>query len=184
MKNVANILTFSRIILAIVLLLCFTEVTLAFIVIYFIAELTDMVDGTIARKTGSSSSLGSLLDSIADFLLYSSLIKIVFTLRLIRRKYAIWLACSLLIGLLSPIINYIRHKKVFFIHSVSCKLCGGALLLVPFAIYFGFFEPYLVFMLTIMTFALIELVIISIFLEEPDPNVRGIISLVKNKKTV
>ena len=52
MKNIANMLTFSRIILAIVLLLCFTEVTLAFIVIYFIAELTDMVDGTIARKTG------------------------------------------------------------------------------------------------------------------------------------
>jgi CDP-diacylglycerol--glycerol-3-phosphate 3-phosphatidyltransferase len=62
----ANIVTGSRILLSI-LLLFFPAFSTWFYVIYLICGLTDMVDGTIARKTNAVSEFGSRLDTIADF---------------------------------------------------------------------------------------------------------------------
>lgn len=178
MKHVANTLTFSRIILALILLIFFKKISVLFLIIYTVAEFTDMIDGTIARKTNSCSHTGALLDTVADLLLNASLVKIVFTMKIMTKKLAAWMLIALGIGMLSPIINYIKHKKVFFIHSIPCKIVGGLLTIVPFAIHFGFIVPYLVFMLTLITLSMIEIVIMSILLKEPDPDATSICSVV------
>lgn len=54
MKNLANILTVTRIVLALVLLIFFGEISVSFLVIYVIAELTDMVDGAKMAKNDIS----------------------------------------------------------------------------------------------------------------------------------
>ena len=41
-----------------------------FLVIYTFAGLTDVLDGWIARKTGSASEFGAKLDSVSDLLFY------------------------------------------------------------------------------------------------------------------
>lgn len=41
-----------------------------FLVIYTFAGLTDVLDGWIARKTGSASEFGARLDSVSDLLFY------------------------------------------------------------------------------------------------------------------
>lgn len=70
-KNTANIITSSRILLSLILI--FLPVFSPwFFAIYIAAGFSDMIDGTIARKTGSESSFGAKLDSIkkkqaADF---------------------------------------------------------------------------------------------------------------------
>ncbi|MBR4719791.1 MAG: CDP-alcohol phosphatidyltransferase family protein, partial [Lachnospiraceae bacterium] len=64
----ANILTGIRIICSIALLFCPT-LSAAFFSLYIIAGGTDMVDGTIARKTGTVSEFGSKFDTVADFTL-------------------------------------------------------------------------------------------------------------------
>lgn len=174
MKHLANVLTVSRIVLALILLVFFREISVLFLIIYTVAEFTDMIDGTIARKTGSCSRSGALLDTIADLILNASLIKIVFTMKIMTKKLTVGLALALGIGIISPIINFIKHKKVFFIHSVPCKIVGGLLTVVPFAIHFGFFQPYLVFMLTLITLSMIEIVIMSILLKEPNPDAPSI----------
>lgn len=179
MKNLANILTGSRIVLSIVLLLFFKDVTVSFLIIYTIAEFTDMIDGTVARMTNSTSSTGALLDSIADFLLSANLIKIIFYYKLMSRRLTAWLIIALGIGCLSPFVNYIKHKKVFFIHSIPCKILGGLSLVVPFAVYFGFIEQYLLFMLTLLTYCMIELLVISILMKEPNPNEKSIVSVIR-----
>jgi CDP-diacylglycerol--glycerol-3-phosphate 3-phosphatidyltransferase len=71
--NIANYLTFLRIILAFfcigfILRNDFNSILIAF-VIFIIASLTDMLDGMFARRHNLISDLGKLLDPIADKIL-------------------------------------------------------------------------------------------------------------------
>ena len=68
MKNhLANIVTSLRIIGSIALLFFFFP-SLPFYIIYLICGLTDMIDGTIARKLNTVSRFSSKLDTVADFI--------------------------------------------------------------------------------------------------------------------
>ena len=61
----ANIITCIRIICSIVLI--FVEpFSIPFFTLYLLAGFTDMIDGTIARKTATVSEFGSKLDTAAD----------------------------------------------------------------------------------------------------------------------
>ena len=62
----ANIITASRILLSIALLFC-PAFSPAFYVLYVAGGASDMIDGAVARKTGTAGKLGSRLDTIADF---------------------------------------------------------------------------------------------------------------------
>ena len=64
-KHIANILTGCRI-LGSILLLFFPVFSLAFYIIYLLCGFSDMIDGTIARKTNSASEFGAKLDTVAD----------------------------------------------------------------------------------------------------------------------
>ncbi|MEE3403736.1 MAG: CDP-alcohol phosphatidyltransferase family protein [Acutalibacteraceae bacterium] len=64
----ANIITGIRIICSIALLF-FPVFSPAFFALYIVAGISDMIDGTVARKTGTVSQFGSKLDTVADFLL-------------------------------------------------------------------------------------------------------------------
>lgn len=64
----ANIITSSRILCSIVLLF-FPVFSPWFYVLYLINGFTDMLDGTVARRTGSVSEFGSKLDTVADSIL-------------------------------------------------------------------------------------------------------------------
>ncbi|WP_197726527.1 CDP-alcohol phosphatidyltransferase family protein [Cohnella abietis] len=68
MKVVPNCITLSRIVLALMLLFL-TPLSSAFLTIYILCGFTDLIDGPIARKTGTTSSLGAKLDSAADMIL-------------------------------------------------------------------------------------------------------------------
>lgn len=184
MKHIANVLTTLRIILATILLLFFKKISVLFLILYTIAEFTDIIDGTIARKTGSASSFGALLDSIADLILAANLVKIIFSMKVLNPFVGVWIIIALAIGTLSPIINFIRHKKIFFIHSIPCKVCGGIISVIPFAIYFGFIDAYLIFALIMVTLAMIEICIISILIDIPDPNTRSIYALIKGENYI
>ena len=101
---------------------------------------------------------------------------------IMNKKLTAWMLIALGIGVLSPIINFIKHKKVFFIHSIPCKISGGLLTVIPFAIHFGFIEPYLIFMLALITFSMIEIVIMSSLLKTPDPDAASIYEIMKQNK--
>ena len=76
-KNVANILTGFRI-LGSILLFFFPVFSEAFYGIYLLCGFSDMIDGTIARKTNSTSEFGSKLDTVADLVFVAvSLIKLL-----------------------------------------------------------------------------------------------------------
>ena len=81
-KQIANIITSCRILGSIGLLNC-PVFSACFYGLYLFCGLTDMVDGTIARKTGTVSEFGARLDAVADFLfVIASFVKLVPVIRI------------------------------------------------------------------------------------------------------
>ena len=76
-KHIANIITGSRIVLSLPLL--FIPLSSAwFYALYLLCGLSDMIDGTVARRTSSASEFGARLDMVSDFVFMSvALIKFV-----------------------------------------------------------------------------------------------------------
>ena len=71
MVTFINLLTFSRIVLAaiIFILLMSSDGYLLALILFYIAGLTDWLDGYLARKYHAVSQLGEILDPIADKIL-------------------------------------------------------------------------------------------------------------------
>ena len=73
MSNAANLITISRIILILPVLVLISEDKNYFnwfaLILFVLAGITDNLDGYVARKTGTESALGALLDLMADKLL-------------------------------------------------------------------------------------------------------------------
>ena len=69
-KHVANIITASRIVFSLPLL--FISLSSAwFYALYLLCGLSDMIDGTVARKTNSAREFGARLDTLSDFVFMS-----------------------------------------------------------------------------------------------------------------
>ena len=132
-KQIANIITGSRILFSLPLL--FLPLSSAFFyILYLVCGLTDMIDGTIARKTGAVSQFGAKLDTASDFVfLFVCAVKI-----LPRLHIPIWIWAWIILIALSKIFNIafvlIRKKKLISIHSGLNKITGFALFLFPLSL--------------------------------------------------
>ena len=92
-----NFLTFSRILLAgiIFLLLMSSEGYLLALILFYIASLTDWLDGYLARKYNAVSQLGEILDPIADKIL---IVFVFFGLSVNLSSYLIGFFAALIIA--------------------------------------------------------------------------------------
>ena len=129
-KNIANILTASRI-LGSILLLFFSVTSLEFYVIYIFCGFSDMIDGTIARKTNSTSKFGSNLDTVADIIFVATaLIKFSPTIHIPLWLW-IWIGMIAIIRIANIIWGYIFKKQFISLHTVMNKVTGFLLFLLP-----------------------------------------------------
>ena len=129
----ANIVTGSRIICSIVLMFVpvFSPV---FYFLYFLAGFTDMIDGTIARKTNTANEFGSRLDTIADIAFVAAcMIRILPTLT-IPAWLCIWIAVIAIIKAFNIISGYIVQKKFVAKHTILNKITGVVLFILPLTI--------------------------------------------------
>ena len=126
----ANIITGIRIVCSIALLF-FPVFSPAFYALYLIAGASDMIDGAIARKTGTASEFGSKLDTIADFVLVAiCLIKMIPVLDIPIWLMA-WITVIALIRVINIISGYVMRKEFIAAHTVMNKLTGISLFLLP-----------------------------------------------------
>ena len=126
----ANIITGIRIVLSVALLF-FPALSPAFFVLYAAGGLSDMIDGAVARKTGTVSEFGSRLDTIADIVFAAvCLIKLLPVLDVPVRIY-VWAAVIAVIKISNITAGYIRQKKFVSVHSVLNKAVGSMLFVFP-----------------------------------------------------
>ena len=130
----ANTITFFRIAASIVLLFC-RVFSPAFYVFYIAAGSSDMLDGFVARKTGTASKLGARLDTIADFVfVVVCLIKLLPVLSIPAWLYG-WIGIIALIKVVNIISGFAVQKRFVPVHSVMNKATGALLFLLPLTIH-------------------------------------------------
>ncbi|MGN0548954.1 MAG: CDP-alcohol phosphatidyltransferase family protein [Acutalibacteraceae bacterium] len=129
-KNTANIITGFRIVFSIVMLF-FPVFSPLFFVFYLLAGFTDMIDGTIARKTNTASEFGAKLDTFADLLfVVACAIKILPSLQIPVWLW-IWIGLIALIKLINILYGFIFQKKFVSAHTATNRLTGILLFLLP-----------------------------------------------------
>ena len=135
-KHIANILTSCRI-FGSILLLFFPAFSLDFYITYFLCGFSDMVDGTIARKTNSTSKFGSQLDTIADLIFVMvSLVKMLLVINIPQWLW-IWGGVIAVIKISNIIWGYVSKKQFISLHTIMNKVTGLLLFLLPLTIPFG-----------------------------------------------
>ena len=131
----ANIITGNRIICSIALLF-FPEFSPAFYTLYIIAGISDMIDGVVARKTGTVSEFGSKLDTAADFVLVVvCLIKLIPIIH-IPKWLIIWIIVIAVIKAINLISGYIMRKEIVVLHTAMNKVTGILLFVLPLTLSF------------------------------------------------
>ena len=134
-KNVANIITGCRILLSIALLF-FAPLSPAFYTLYIAAGITDMIDGTVARKLNAASSFGAKLDTVADFLLFAACAVRLFPILDIPLWLWIWIGVIALIKLINIVSGFIIRKKIVVLHTAMNRITGVLLFILPLTLYF------------------------------------------------
>ena len=137
-KHIANIITGSRIIFSLSLLVIPLS-SAWFYVLYLFCGLTDMIDGAIARKTNAVSSFGSKLDTAADFIFMAVCAVKVLPIIYLPVLLWIWIAVIAIIKFANIVFGFIRRKKLVDYHTVLNKMTGSLLFLLPFTL--QYIEP-------------------------------------------
>lgn len=128
----ADILTIFRILCCIPMLLL-PAGSAAFLILYLIAGISDMLDGTVARRTGTASEAGARLDTVADLAFAAvCMLRLLPVLRfpLLIVLWAAGIGCLKLINMAA---GYLSAKRFISVHSVLNKATGFLLFLLPIA---------------------------------------------------
>ena len=178
LKYIPNVITISRMVLVIALIFI-PPLSPASIIIFLVAGASDMVDGALARRIkDANSELGAELDSIADLLMV--IVGVFVILPAMEVWPWLWYGILAALGfkLMSAVPGIIKHRKVFFLHTISNKVLA-MLLFIAAILYFIFgghaaISGYIVFLIGAVFIITLEEMIIISKLDYPVKNIRGI----------
>lgn len=143
------------------------EISPLFLSIYIFCGFTDLIDGPIARKTNSSSTLGASLDTIGDVLTYLALAKILISKKLVPLWIFIWiLSAGILFGVCA-IITKSRFNKFYLPHTYLGKIFGGTVFVLPLAMQIMTNEIWMSVICSIASIHAIELFFIQLKSQTP-----------------
>lgn len=126
----ANIITCIRILCSIALLFppVFSPV---FYILYTVAGISDMIDGTVARKTNTVSEFGAKLDTAADFVMVAvCLIKLIPVIH-VPVWLTVWIIVIAAIKAINLISGYVMLREFVALHTVMNKVTGLLLFILP-----------------------------------------------------
>ena len=155
MKRIPNILSVSRIVLGLPLLLV-EVMTMPFWVLYVIAGMTDMLDGFLARRWGVESKFGARLDSLADFVYVLTVGYKLFPW--LKLPASLWMMIGFiaLVKVSNALSSYVVKHKIAFLHTKANKLTGFLLFIGMMTIGQSYFVPVAWVIACIALFAAIQ----------------------------
>ena len=133
--NTADTITSVRIAASLFLLLLPLR-SAGFLVVYTLTGLTDVLDGWLARKTGTASDFGARLDSIADLLFYTILLLRLFPVLWQLLPPQIWYAVAgiILVRLAAYVTAAVKFHRFAALHTWLNKLTGAGIFLLPYVL--------------------------------------------------
>ena len=131
--NAANLITGIRVVCSLALI-CTVALSPSFYALYLVAGLTDMIDGWVARRTGTTSEWGAKWDTIVDLIFVAvSLFKLIPVIVLPVWMY-IWIGVIACIKFFNMGYGYTAHMRFVVIHSHLNKATGCLLFILPLTI--------------------------------------------------
>ena len=129
-KNLANVITFTRLICA-VILIGPSPFSPLFWALYAYCGFSDFLDGLIARSMAQQSDLGAKLDSLADTTFFFAVLFSVISSIIIPSWVWICTIVIMLIRVLAYLIGYKKYRTFSALHTLANKVTGGFLFGVP-----------------------------------------------------
>lgn len=134
-RHIPNAITGCRILFSIIMVFC-SGFSYPFYITYILCGVSDMVDGTIARKMNADSEFGAKLDGVADCIfVLASFVKLS-PMLCIPIWLWVWMLIIAAIKNSNIIFGFVFHKKLIFMHTVMNKVTGLMLFLLPLTIPF------------------------------------------------
>lgn len=176
MKNLANLITISRIVGSFILLFL-KPLSSIFLAVYLYCGFSDMIDGYVARLTESSSKFGALLDSISDFIFITVMVPICITAFSWRWWMIGWVCIIAIIRFLSLGLGLMKYHSLAFLHTHLNKATGFLMFCFPFYYDLLGFTVTAVILCCIGSISSIEELMITIKSKELYRDIRGYFSL-------
>ena len=125
--------------------------------LYLLCGLSDILDGVVARSTGTVSRLGERLDTIADIIFVAVWMLLFIPTIDVGRWLWVWTGVIALIKVVT-VISCLAMKKGFVAkHTLANKATGILLFLLPMVILWEAIKvPYIVLVCLLATFAAIQ----------------------------
>ncbi len=172
-KNLANLITVSRIVCAVIVMYT-TPFSELFWALYLYCGISDIADGLIARIMRQQSSLGANLDSIADVVFIFSIIFTVGSAVVVPTWLWICTGIITLIRVTAYLIGYKKHHTFSALHTYANKATGGILFCMPILIYFLGISVAGLVICIFATLASSEELLITVLSKELNPNRKSI----------
>ena len=143
-----------------------------------------MIDGTVARKTGSVSKSGAILDSIADvvFVLCAGIKLIPVFIGDVTIVSLIVIAAIALIKVVGYMVGAIRFKQFVSMHTISNKIAGGALFLLLYTVLFMNPQIGIYVICVIALIAAMEELACLVCMKECMPDTKSVICMWRSSK--
>lgn len=137
MRHMPNVLSLLRILFAICL--PFARTDGAFIVLYILCGLSDVLDGWLARRFGWMTALGSKLDSLGDLVFWAVVLGLLYLRsHIFTLAFTVGLALIVALRAANALITKKRFGQWGMLHSYGNKISGLLLyLLLPLAVLRG-----------------------------------------------
>jgi phosphatidylglycerophosphate synthase len=129
-KNLANIITFSRIIFALAILYIKSFST-AFWICYFLGGLSDLLDGLVARTLNQQSENGAKIDSIADTVFAASIFIIVLKNIFLPGRFWWFISLIFLIRIITYSVGFYKYRTFSSLHTYFNKTSGLLIFMFP-----------------------------------------------------
>ena len=152
---IANFVTSLRIVFSLIMLY-FPAFSPGFYACYLLAGITDMVDGSVARRLGTESELGEKLDTIADFIFVLAALYKLLPDMAVSAGIWTWTGIIVLIKVINIICGFLVQKRFVSVHSPANKITGIVLFLLPLTLPFVDIKYSVVLVCSLATFAAVQ----------------------------
>ena len=136
MKHSPNVISILRIAGSISLLFCDVE-GWPFWVLYALCGISDMVDGSLARKLNAETNAGAVLDSVSDIVFVACCAIRLLPVLEIPVWLWIWAGVIVFIKIVNQILALVVYKRFCFPHTLANKLTGLLLFLAVPAVFWS-----------------------------------------------